>query len=225
MAKTELKKHIRELRKEGYSLNEIREQTKLSKSTLSLWCRDIVLSKKQQVSLTKRANIKNYAGALKGALANRQKRIDSEMQAFKKADAAVDVFTKRDWYILSIGLYWAEGNKTGKTAGLVNSDYKIIQAWMRRLFDDGVKKDDFMPRLFLNIAWKKEEQEIMEWWSKKVKIPLPQFRNTIFINSVHKKKFNTDLYKGVLHLRIAKSSKFFYQLLAEIECVKKILKS
>ena len=35
------------LRKQGYSYKEILEQVHVSKSTISLWCRDVIMSPKQ----------------------------------------------------------------------------------------------------------------------------------------------------------------------------------
>lgn len=46
MSKFELKHRASQLRKSGASVSEIATQLGISKSTASLWCRDIVLTKK-----------------------------------------------------------------------------------------------------------------------------------------------------------------------------------
>ncbi len=58
----------------------------------------------------------------------------------------------RDLLVAGISLYWGEGVKSPKSALVfVNSDPDTIlfmYKWFHEIFD--IKKDDFMPRVFIN---------------------------------------------------------------------------
>ena len=225
MSKLNLKEKSRNLRMKGFSLNEIIEKIGVSKSTLSLWCRDIKLNKSQIVLLEKRAQIKNYAGALKGARANHLKsqlviKIENE-----NAKRIIGEISSREICLIGTALYWAEGNKTGKTFGIVNSDPFVIlicMKWLSIEFDMGI--DNYLPRLFINEDHSYRELEIKKYWSDITKIPISQFRNTIFIKSKHKKIFSDpSSYLGVMHLRVKKSSRLLYRTLSQVQSIKDIL--
>ncbi len=172
--------------------------------------------------LEKRARIKNYKAILKGAQTNKRKSEEVKEAEYVRAKSFVGKLTDREVCLIGTALYWAEGHKTGNLFGVVNSDWRIIASVMRWLeIEFFITKEDCLPRLFINSLYKNEEKNIKEFWSKKTGIPIVQFRNTIFINSVFKKKFNTHkAYVGVMHLRIRKSSKIFYRTLSQIEHIK-----
>jgi orotate phosphoribosyltransferase-like protein len=67
MAKFELKAKVQALRKQGMSLKQIMREVDISKSTASLWCREIVLTEAQRRVLKKKMIEGGHAGRLKGA--------------------------------------------------------------------------------------------------------------------------------------------------------------
>ncbi|MFA6251124.1 MAG: hypothetical protein WC603_00645 [Candidatus Paceibacterota bacterium] len=225
MSKLDLKEKSRFLRSQGFSLNEIVNKIGVSKSTLSLWCRDIVLTDSQISSLEKRAQVKNYKGSLKGALTNHLKSQDVINQEKQKALEFINKISDREICLIGTALYWAEGNKTGTTFGVVNSDPKIIIICMKWLFlEFNIKIDNYLPRIFINEDHRKRELEIKKHWSDVTKIPVSKFRNTIFIKSKHKKVFPTPhSYMGVMHLRLEKSSRILYRTLAQVQAMKNVL--
>ncbi len=228
MSKFELRSQVKRLRKQGQSLNEICSQVPISKSTASLWCKGLVLTQTQARRLEKRARIKNYEAVLRGAQTNRRKSENVQKEEAEKAHSFVSSLSEREICLIGTALYWAEGHKTGKTFGVVNSDWHIIAVVMRWLkFEFKVETADYFPRLFINGLYRKQEKEIRNYWSKQTGIPASQFRNTIFINSTFKKKFNTHKgYVGVMHLRVRASSKLLYRSLSQIEHIKsEILKN
>jgi len=52
--KLRLKEEAIKLRKKGFSYSEIKKEMDVSKSTLSLWCRDVAISEDQALRLYKR---------------------------------------------------------------------------------------------------------------------------------------------------------------------------
>lgn len=225
MSKLNLKEQSRTLRKQGFSLNEIVKELNVSKSTLSLWCRDIVLNKSQIILLEKRAQVKNYAGALKGAYTNHLKSQYVIKKEKENAQEFLGKISHREICLIGTALYWAEGNKTGKTFGVVNSDPMVIlicMKWLSIEFDMII--DNYLPRIFINEDHKNREMEIKKYWSNITKIPISQFRNTVFIKAKHKKIFpNPSSYIGVMHLRVKKSSQMLYRTLSQVQLIKDIL--
>ena len=219
MSKFDLKEKSRALRKQGYSFSEIVIKLNVSKSTLSSWCRDIVLTKSQVISLEKRAQIKKICNHQKIGLFKSQLIISEEKQ---KAKEFIGKISNREICLIGTALYWAEGNKTGATFGIVNSDPAVILISMKWLsIEFNIKIDDYLPRIFVNEDHKDRELEIKKSWRNITKIPLSQFRNTIYIKSKHKKIFsNRSSYNGVMHLRIKQSSKILYRTLGQVELLK-----
>ena len=111
------------LRAKGFSYNEILKELRVSKSILSLWCRDVVLSKSASARIEKRRA--SFYGQKLGALANKIKR---EKEIFLIKVAAGKEIKKVSWKsfrLIGAMLYWAEGSKSNGTA-ITNSDPRVI---------------------------------------------------------------------------------------------------
>lgn len=220
MPKTILRHRAEALRKKGTSVRNVAKLLGISRSTASIWCRDIVLSEKQIAKLESNKMRGSYKGRLLGGLTNKRKREASLVQSEEEARKTISKISKRDIFMLSVGLYWAEGHKTGRTFGLVNSDPDILKIWMSTLVSMNIDRELFSPRLFLNSAWLEKEKEIIAWWSKKLSIPSESFSRTIIVQSKQKKVFKEETYHGVLHVRVKKSSKLIDTWLSMIELVR-----
>ena len=73
--KFEEKIKAQELRLQGYSYNEILLQVKVSKDTLSRWCKDIILTKQQKLRLINNKLLGQRKGSIVAAENKRSKRI------------------------------------------------------------------------------------------------------------------------------------------------------
>ncbi len=220
MPKTILRHKAESLRKKGTSVRDVAKLLGISRSTASIWCRDIVLSEEQIIKLENNKMRGSYKGRLLGGLTNKRKREASLVQSKEEAKVIISKVSKRDIFMLSLGLYWAEGHKTGRTFGLVNSDPDILRIWMDTLVGMDIDRALFSPRLFLNDAWLEKEKEMVTWWSKKLSIPRESFSRTIVVHSKQKKVFKEETYHGVLHIRVKKSSKLIDTWLSMIELVR-----
>ena len=89
-----LKNKAERLRKQGLSYSQICGLVPVSKSTLSLWLRDISLSKKQRVVLEERKT----KARLRGAVVKRKRRQDLEKKIRKEAIKNVGVIKKRNLF-------------------------------------------------------------------------------------------------------------------------------
>ncbi|GGX77272.1 hypothetical protein GCM10010324_23460 [Streptomyces hiroshimensis] len=136
-AKTELQSRARELRRAGRTYDEIVAELGVSKSSVSLWVRDLPKPDR------KRAHAKLMAEARREPL--RRARELKRRQAKEAAKGEIGRLADRELFIAGIALYWAEGTKskphhTSERVVFVNSDPDMISlylAWLRLLGVDG----------------------------------------------------------------------------------------
>lgn len=217
MAKSLKKLEALKLRQHGLSIKEISEKIGIAKSTVSVWCHDVVLTKLQKDYLYKKMVNAGHKGRLIGAESNRKKKLDVLESVKRLASKEIKTLSKRDICMFALGLYWGEGSKDKQGRFVfVNSDPEaivLIIHWLTTAMDIGTIS--LHPQIYINNQHKEREQTIINFWSKKIKIKKSQFRKTIFINVPHKKLYeNHETYMGVLHLTVAKSSYLKYKTMA-----------
>lgn len=201
-----------ELRKRGKSLREIARELSVAKSSVSVWCRDICLTKMQFDKLRGRESAPKL-----GALANKIKRQKEIVAIRKEAKKEIKLLDPRDDDRLrDIGtiLYWAEGAKTGKQVDLTNSDPNIIKLgmhWLRRIYN--VPEEKFRAAIYYHSN--QNEYEIMEYWSSITGIPLSQFHKSILKKEGTGQRKNV-LYNGTCKVRVCDAN-LLQKILALIE--------
>ena len=162
-----------------------------------------------------------HLGRMIGARAN-QKKKEMRIEFHKNSGLReLSVLTKRELFVAGIALYWGEGNKKSKL-GFINSDPEMIK-FMFRWFQEcmGVKREDFMPRIFINAIHKPRIDTVLTFWSDLLKLPQDQFGNPVFLNRNSKKVYeNYHDYFGLLTLQVHKSTDMKYKILGLIDGLK-----
>lgn len=222
MAKFKEKIKARESRQEGQSIKEIAKKLKVSKGTVSIWCRDIQLTKKQIARLDQQMIKGAYKGRLKGAETLKKKYSQRVRKLKKEGLKEIQKLRKRDLFIMGIGLYWGEGSKTGCAIRFHNSDPYIIQfmmKWFRTFFKTYDK--DFAMYITINEIHRKRLDKVTKYWSNITKIPKDQFRKPNLVKAKNKKIYlNFEKHYGTLCIRINKSSDLFYRMQGYMENVR-----
>ena len=213
MKRWETKEMVVLLRKKGLSYGEIRAKIPLAKSTVSDWCKDIKLTKKQISRLSELKGKGSYEASLKGAKANQEKRTKEIQQIKEMARSEVSLLLKEKFWIAGLMLYWGEGHKSGKV-GISNSDPNIIKfliEWLRKYCN--VDNSKFKPHLNLHSG--QNENEIKEFWSKIINVPKEQFGKSYIKKegTGHRKNI---LYNGTLRVDICNLN-LLYKILGWIE--------
>lgn len=221
MAKSTHKIDAIKLRRSGLSIKEISEKLNVSKGSISIWCRDIVLSKKQKDSLYLKMVKAGHKGRIIGANKNKQKRVDEISNQNLKAKKIISNLNKKERLILLASLYWAEGVKNGGSFTITNSDPVMIKIISQILIKDlGVLKKDLMPRLSINIIHKKRIDAVLKFWSDLLGLPIDSFGKPYFNVAKQKKLYdNHDVYFGVLALKIRNGTKYRYEVLGLIKAI------
>lgn len=221
MAKSHERLLARELRRKGESIREIVKQVSAVQSTVSAWCRDIVLTKEQIEALV----VRDRSGGAKGRLvaAELAKKQKNERVTFNKNAGfnRIGKISNRELFLIGIALYWAEGSKGLRSQRFVfvNSDPKMIVVmirWLRECMD--VNVEDIVCRVGINEAHQARITEVEQYWSDITGVPLAQFKKPSFKKVVNKKVYENfcDHY-GTLDLLVKKCTKLFYEMLGSID--------
>ena len=115
----QLKTKAIELRKKGYSYSIINERLGVSKSTLSNWLGNIEFFPNREV-IEKIGRAK-----LKSALSKNKTKLDDIKKRKKEGVEEIGTLSKRDLFMLGIGLYLGEGSKALEEIRIVNCDPAI----------------------------------------------------------------------------------------------------
>jgi hypothetical protein len=212
------------LRKKGESINEITQSLRLSKSTVSYWCRDISLSKQQLKTLAKKQLRGGMLGRLRAAEQKRTRRIEQTNLDMSHGARDVNTLSERDVFILGIALYWGEGYKSGnEECGLTNSDPAIIIAfitWLKCVYK--INNEDLILRVSLNETHRHRAIVVEKHWSKITNVPLYQFTKTSFIKAKTQKKYkNSDQHFGTLRVKVRRGTSLRRRIIGSINALKK----
>jgi len=211
------------LRSAGKSIDYIAKRLRVSKSTASIWVRNVSLTKEQKEKLQ---NVSKNAGKLafkKTAQDRHQKHIQSLRFAQTEGKKRVGSLSKRDIHLVGLGLYWGEGYKKGsEELGFTNSDPAMIAFfldWMKIFFL--IKKENFILRVSINSTHKKREKTVLNFWSQKTGISLSQFTKTSFINTVQRKRYpNEKTHYGTLRVKVRKGAVIRAHILSAIDSLR-----
>lgn len=193
-----------ELRKSGKSYRDILNTVSVSKSTLSLWLRDIELTSDQKERLLLGRKKSQYAAAK----SKQQKRIELTKEIIARAKSELNNLTNNTLFLSGLMLYWAEGDKAEnwESVKFSNSDpmmIKIIMRWFREICK--VPEEKF--RVCLHIHALHCRKDIENYWSKVTNIPLSQFYKTQIKHTSLKQRKNK-LYDGTCAISIGNKNLF-----------------
>lgn len=200
--KLELRLEAQSLRKKGLSLKEIQKRLGVSRSSVSLWVREVKLTQRQ----IRRLYLNKETGRLKGsaiAAANKiRAREELTRKIIKVAQREVGSLSKRDRFITGIAMYFAEGDKGGKNVAFSNSNpyaIKFMADWLR--VECKVPEEKF--RCYLYIHDNLDEVKAKRFWSKLTHIPLAQFRKSYIVMNNPNRLRKVKHVHGVLRISVS----------------------
>jgi len=202
IAKVQEKTKALQLRRQGYSYQDILKEVKVSKSSLSLWLNELPLTNEEESFLKTRKDSNISRGRIRAAVSNRMRRVVRD--GFITRDAKREFEEKRNdpFFILGIALYWAEGAKRNWGFAFTNSDAEMMMVmvnWIEKYL--GVKRVDIRARLYTHKPFAGDNSE--EYWSEKTGIPMKNFGKTIYKQSGLLVKKRPD-YRGCLRIELNK---------------------
>lgn len=185
-----------ELRKKGYSINEIARIVPVSKSTISLWCSSVVLGKKAKDridSLLSRGQVRSRA---KIKLLTQSK----TKKAFESAATVLNTvhFEQDHFRILCSMVYFCEGAKSLGSVNFTNSDPQLIGFFLF-LLRKSFKIKESKLRVLMHLHDYHNEEIQKDFWSNTTSIPKHQFQKTYLKQSNH--LYRKDNYQGCVVVR------------------------
>jgi hypothetical protein len=213
-AKDELHAKARELRAKGMTYTEIAGELGVSKSSVSLWVRDMPregrLSYEQwrernAEALSKRwEELRTIRGARRHA-------------ARERAVAEIGSLSDREILIAGAIAYWCEGSKSKQHRPqdriiFVNSDPRLIVFFLRFLALAGVTPDRLIGRVHIHES--ADLSGAQEFWQRVTGIPAEQFgRLTLKQHNPKTVRKNIgDDYHGCLRLEVRRSADLYRQV-------------
>ena len=163
------KERARELRGEGFTMLEIATELGVSKSSVSLWTRDVEFRPRQRES--------GRFGARNRAPNSRQRRKAAEIERLD-ADGISRLGTLDEQAFLAAGvaLYAGEGAKGDGAVVFANSDAQMVAlfcVWFRRFFEI----DERRLRVTVYLHQGLDIDAAQSHWSEVTGVPLSQFRS------------------------------------------------
>lgn len=214
IAKTEERELARKLRHEGESVRRIAKRLGVAYSSVSQWCRDIVLTDEQNEVLRMRAESPRREN-LRKAVKNMRAVYEKRRQFYRdQGMSRVKKFSDRDFLMLGLGLYIGDGSKDG-LCSFANANVAIqrfMLSWFEMHFD--VTRDRFRGHVILHEAYRSEIDTVLAEWSHELGMPIEAFTKPSFVATRIEPKFTErGAYKGTLHLTVSKSGAIRHEIL------------
>lgn len=205
--KIEDKFKAQELRRQGLSYKEILQTISVSKSTMSIWCKDIQLTEKQKLRLLNKKQFGQRKGSLIAADNKRQARVERTLKIREEARKTVGELSNRNKFFTGIALYAAGGNKGDGKAGFSNADPKLIKFMMDWFLTFAkVPTEKMRGAIWLHEGL--SEKNAKMFWSNLVSLPPNQFHKTYIAkvkSNSNKVRKNIHQY-GVIQIRFSDSA-------------------
>ncbi|MET8398323.1 hypothetical protein [Streptomyces sp900116325] len=133
--KDDLREKARELRLQGMTYDRIQVELGCSKSSISLWVRDLPKPERN------RTQEEASAIARRGWEATLRRRETERRKTKQDATDEIGTMSARELFLLGVGLYWSEGTKSkphrlAERVTFINSDPRMIEvylAWLQLL--------------------------------------------------------------------------------------------
>ncbi|MCF6522227.1 hypothetical protein HOY81_03830 [Streptomyces sp. JJ36] len=211
-AKDHLRERARELRRAGWTYDRIQLELGVSKSSISLWVRDLPKPPRPRRSPEEASAI-----ARRGWEATLARR-EAERRATKEAAAAeIGPLSDRELFLVGVGLYWAEGAKDKpyarrESVKFVNSDPDVIRLFLRWLAVLGVDQERL--RFHVSIHETADVATAEAFWAEVASVPRSRLNKTV--RKRHKPKTsrkNTgDAYHGCLVVYVTRAADLYRRI-------------
>ncbi|MFG2791297.1 hypothetical protein [Streptomyces sp. NPDC048419] len=210
-AKDDLRDRARELRLQGWTYDQIQVELGCSKSSISLWVRDLPKPERE------RSPEEAAAIARRGWEAKLRIRDEERRQTKEAAEQAIGDLTPRELFLVGVGLYWAEGGKDKpydrrESVVFVNSDPSMIQVYLAWLGLLGIEPERL--RFNVMIHENADVAAAEKYWAELVGADQSAFNKTTLKrhNPRTVRKNVGDSYRGCLVVKVLKGADLYRRI-------------
>jgi transcriptional regulator with XRE-family HTH domain len=210
-AKDDLRAEARELRTQGLAYAEIATRLGVSKSSISLWIRDMPVPDRLSPEERQKRSADGLRRFWEQEHANRDE---------FRAEVAREIgeLTDREIVIAGAIAYWCEGAKTkpwrntGDRVSFINSDPGLIMFFLRFLSAAGVRREDLVLRVYIH-----ENADVtaaQAFWADLTGLEASQFRSpTLKRHNPKTVRANTgEDYRGCLRIDVRRSGELYRRI-------------
>jgi hypothetical protein len=177
-ARHELRERALELRRDGWSVNELAIELRVAKSTAYEWTKHLPLDD-DNLRTRRRERCRRAAEARWGEY--RRERDQRQRELHDSAMAALGRLDERDLLLLGAAIYWSEGSKSKPwrrdyKVVLVNSDPLLLAIFLSFLASVG--KDRSALRYRVSIHESADPAAAVRWWTETLRLPVDRFQPT-----------------------------------------------
>lgn len=163
------RERARELRGQGFTMDEVAAEVGVSKSSVSLWTRDVEFTSRQRES--------GRFGARNRAPNSRQRRKAAEIERLNaEGISRLGALGEQAFLAAGAALYAGEGAKGDGVVNFANSDPQMVAffcVWFRRFFEI----DERRLRVTVYLHQGLDLDAAQSHWSEVTGVPLSQFRS------------------------------------------------
>ncbi len=214
-AKDDVRRQALDLRRQGWSVNDLAMRLGVAKSTAYAWVKHIPLDPSAE-----RARQKQEHAALMTAgrwEEHRRQRDHDQAAAHRRAADEVGELSQRDLLILGAAIYWCEGAKSKPWRRLdrlifINSDPGLLGLFLRFLRSCDRPADSLWYRVHIHET--ADAGAAAEWWAAELGLPRERFQPaTIKKHAPATRRVNTGAeYHGCLAVTVPKSKDLYWRV-------------
>ncbi|WP_405657382.1 hypothetical protein [Streptomyces sp. RK9] len=210
-AKDDLREQARRLRLQGWTYDRIQAELGCSKSSISLWVRDLPKPEPRYSPEEQRALMREGLRKYRGAREERRAELKDA------ARREVGELSDRELFLVGVGLYWAEGQKSKPYARresvlFVNSDPDMIRVYLAWLDLLGVAPERLRHRLMIHETADVASAE--RFWADVVRVDVTTFQRTTLKKHNPKtvRKNTGDDYHGCLVVTVRQGADLYCRI-------------
>ncbi|MFF8992328.1 hypothetical protein ACF09H_20775 [Streptomyces sp. NPDC014983] len=210
-AKDDLRERARELRLQGRTYDQIETELGCSRSSVSLWVRDLPRPERR------RSPEEASAIARKGWEQTLRIRDEERRRTKEEARLAIGALSARELFLVGVGLYWAEGGKDKpydrrENVTFVNSDPGMIRVYLAWLHLLGVEPERLKFTVMIH-----ESADVCgaeRYWAELVGAAPSSFNKTALKKHNPKtvRKNTGDDYRGCLVIKVLKGADLYRRI-------------
>ncbi|MCX4981373.1 hypothetical protein [Streptomyces sp. NBC_00572] len=210
-AKDDLRERARELRLQGMTYDQIQVELGCSKSSISLWVRDLPKPEPRYTAEERRARMDAGLARLRSA------REEERQETKRLARESIGALTDRELLVAGVALYWAEGAKD-KTYSrreclqFINSDPNVITLYLRWLDLLGVTRDRLHFRVSIHESADVARAE--QFWAELAGVDSSTLQRATLKrhNPRTVRKNTTEAYRGCLVIYVTRSAELYRRM-------------
>jgi hypothetical protein len=215
-AKDDARARALQLRRDGWSVDEIAADVGVARSTAWTWVRDLPIDPDSDRATAKRARAKLMTDARWAR--HRDDRDAARRSAVAATVAEIGDLSAREILLIGAAIYWCEGRKAKPWAPderitFTNSDPALIAMFLRFLDVCGV--DAARVRYRVSIHESSDSSAAAEWWAERLDLPRDRFHSPTIKRHrpVTVRRNVNDHYHGCLVVTVSRGRDVYWRIL------------